>query len=625
MVEKSLSSLDLHALSGRSFTKSPIAWEDQVLYFVMLDRFSDGREQGFKGNDGQQVTSGSIPLFQPGDAGNAIQTEGEAATWREAGAHWVGGSLKGLASKIGYLKRLGVTAIWISPVFRQVPYQDTYHGYGIQNYLDVDPHFGTRQDLKALVQTAHRNGIYVILDIIMNHSGNVFSYDADRYWTQDSAGNGYFDPRWDGNPYRVAGFHDQAGQPSLPFGPVDLHNDPHAWPDGALWPQEFQHADIFTRKGRINNWDYDPEYLEGDFFDLKDIALGNGDIDHYVPSAAFWALCQVYKFWIAYADIDGFRLDTVKHMDPGAARFFSSVIHEFTARIGKENFYLIGEITGGRQNAFNLLETTGLDAALGIDDIPDRLEYMVKGYRDPGEYFDLFRNSLLVQKDSHIWFRNKVVTLFDDHDQVRKGGNKARFCAGEAANRKLLLNVMALNTTTLGIPCIYYGSEQGFDGEGDNDRYIREAMFGGAFGAFRSRQRHFFNEAEPVYQELAKILSLRKQKIALRRGRQYLRAISGDGRDFSYPHILGDRMRSVVPWTRSFDDQNLLLAINTDPDQPGTVWVDLDAGMLPASRHFTCLYSSDAAQIGQVLTVQTVGDRQAVQLTVPAAGFVIYE
>jgi hypothetical protein len=84
-------------------------------------------------------------------------------------------------------------------------------------------------------------------------------------------------------------------------------------------------------------------------------------------------------------------------------------------------------------------------------------------------------------------------------------------------------------------------------------------------------------------------------------------------------------MKSVVPWTRSFDDQNLLLAINTDPDQPGTVWVDLDAGMLPASRHFTCLYSSDAAQIGQVLTVQTVGERQAVQLAVPAAGFVIFE
>ena len=95
----------------------------------------------------------------------------------------------------------------------------------------------------------------------------------------------------------------------------------------------------------------------------------------------------MYKFWIAYADIDGFRVDTVKHMDPGATRFFTSVIHEFTERIGKENFYLIGEITGGRDLAFTTLETTGLDAALGIDDIPDRLEYLVKGYRSPDGYF----------------------------------------------------------------------------------------------------------------------------------------------------------------------------------------------------------------------------------------------
>ena len=139
-----------------------------------------------------------------------MQTEGDAARWREAGGHWVGGNLKGLTSKIGYLQRLGITALWISPIFRQVPYQDTYHGYGIQNFLDVDPHFGTREDLVKLVRTAHDHGIYVVLDIILNHSGNVFSYAPDRYRTQDSAGNVFMDPRWDGNSYPVAGFHDAA-------------------------------------------------------------------------------------------------------------------------------------------------------------------------------------------------------------------------------------------------------------------------------------------------------------------------------------------------------------------------------------------------------------------------------
>ncbi len=626
MVEKSLRDLDIKALSQRIYTPSPTAWEDQVLYFMMLDRFSDGNEQGYFDNDQLPVNSGTTPPFQAGDSGNAIQSDAEAAHWREAGGRWVGGTLKGLTQKIGYLQRLGVSAIWVSPIFRQVPYQDTYHGYGIQNYLDVDPHFGTREDLQKLVFTAHEHGIYVIMDIILNHSGNVFSYQPDRYWTQDpQSGQWYLDTRWDGSIYPVAGFHDANGMSSLPFGKIDLAQNPDAWPGGAIWPGEYQDPAIFTQKGRINNWDYPPEFLDGDFFDLKDIHLGSGSIDSYTPSVALAALCQVYKFWIAYADIDGFRVDTVKHMDPGATRYFSSVIHEFTEKIGKENFYLIGEITGGRDLAFTTLETTGLDAALGIDDIPDRLEYLVKGYRSPDGYFSLFRNSLLVQKDSHIWFRNKVVTLFDDHDQVRKGNQKGRFCAGAQAFQKLLLPVLALNATTLGIPCIYYGTEQGFDGSGDNDRYIREAMFGGEFGAFRSRQRHFFREDGFIFQELSKILALRRQKIALRRGRQYLRAISGDGFNFGLADVVGGRMLSVIPWSRSFDDQVLLAAINTDPDQARTAWVDLDPGDNPTGKTIQCLYSNDPNQIGENLVIQSAGDRRVVKLSVPAAGYVVYE
>ncbi len=285
--------------------------------------------------------------------------------------------------------------------------------------------------------------------------------------------------------------------------------------------------------------------------------------------------CGIY--WIAYADLDGFRVDTVKHMDKGATRYFTSAIHEFAQSIGKENFYLIGEITGGRQRAFTTLEETGLNAALGIDDIPDKLEYLVKGLRNPADYFGLFRNSMLVGKESHVWFRNTVVTMFDDRDQVRKGSNKARFCAGEDGWR-VVLNALALNLTSLGIPCIYYGTEQAFNGAGDSDRYLRECMFGGEFGAFRSRGRHFFHEQRFVYIELARILAIRRQKIALRRGRQYLREISGNGLDFGVPEMLGGQIRSLVPWSRILDRSEVLCALNTDYAQPSTAWVTLDAG-----------------------------------------------
>jgi glycosidase len=178
---------------------------------------------------------------------------------------------------------------------------------------------------------------------------------------------------------------------------------------------------------------------------------------------------------------------------------------------------------------------------------------------------------------------------------------------------------------TIGIPCIYYGTEQAFDGGGNNDRYIREAMFGGEFGGFRTRNRHFFDESGFVYQELGKILALRRQKIALRRGRQYLRAISGDGVNFGLPDLVGGRMLSVVPWSRSFDDQNLLLAINTDPAWPRAAWVDLDPSANLEGKTLLCLYSTDASQIGQALTVSAVGERRVVQLTVPGSGFVVFE
>lgn len=477
-----------------------------------------------------------------------------------------------------------------------------------------------------MVKTAHTHGIRVVLDVILNHSGNVFAYDPDRYLTTTQTGEQFLDPRWDDNLYNVEGYNDKAGNLSLPFGLVDLTQHSDAFPDGAVWPRELQTPDTFTQKGRISNFDHFPEFLEGDFFDLKDITHGRGDVEAYQSSAALRALCDVYKFWIAFADLDGLRIDTVKHMDLGATRFVAAVIHEFAQSLGKENLYLIGEITGGRERAFDTLEVTGLNAALGISDEPGKLESLVKGFANPEEYFDLFRNSVLVRKDSHVWFRNKVVTILDDHDQVRKGENKARFCADNEGD-KLVLSVVALQATTLGIPCIYYGTEQSFDGQGGNDRFIREAMFGGEFGAFRSRDRHFFDENGIVYRQLAEILAIRKGKIGLRRGRQYLREISGNGRDFGFPRRVNGRMRSIVPWSRLFNDREMLLAINTDPDNALTTSVIVDNDLHQAGDRLRRVFSTDVAQGDQEVIVQEAmgGSAKAVALTVSAAGFVIYE
>src|SRR5207249_562777 len=128
--------------------------------------------------------------------------------------------------------------------------------------------FGTREDLRTLVDTAHSQGIYVILDIILNHSGNVFTYKGDKHphWTGER--------HQPGREFEVEGFNDKHGNPTIPMGEVDIQRFPEAFPDGAVRPAELQHPTGFTRKGSIRDWDHDPEYLEGDFEDLKDLNIG---------------------------------------------------------------------------------------------------------------------------------------------------------------------------------------------------------------------------------------------------------------------------------------------------------------------------------------------------------------
>lgn len=635
-IEKSLLDIDFATLTRGKFTPSPIAWEDQVLYFLMLDRFSDGNENGGHGDlNGHPVKSGSTPLHRDGEG--RIDYD----SWFRAGSGWQGGTIKGLMSKLGYLRRLGVTALWISPPFRQVAFEPSYHGYGVQNFLDIDPHFGTREEFRDFVRAAHDQGIYVILDVIAHHTGNVFTYDADRYPVQDpKTGRTVNEPRWDGRPYRVAGFNDRAGKPTLPFkNGTALSADEAAqleasWPDGAVWPREFQRGDLFLRKGKIYNWGYYPEYVEGD------MAGGLKTLDVRVrwagpyrrPSPAMAWLSLAYCFWIAYADLDGFRIDAAKHMDADALRSFCDWIREFAQSIGKERFLLVGEVPGNLETAWEVVERTGLDAALGIEDIPGKLERMVMGESDPIEYFSIFRNWQLDEPDGRKrrWYRDQVVTLVDDHDQVRKWTAKRRFC-GNSRHHDFAFNVMAAQLTTAGIPCIYYGSEQGFDSGGrvsDCDVVLRENMFGGRFGGLCTQGRHFFNEDAHLYRALASLAALRKQLITLRRGSQVPHRVSGDGVNFGLPRrIGGDRMRSLVCWSRLFLDQETIVVFNTDETAAVAAWCTVTPMLRVDGDQFRLIFwhapTPGAAPATRLTVEQRVG-LPVVRIELPPAGFAMY-
>ncbi len=271
IAERSLCDIGWKTLTKeRSYYPSPDDWRDEVLYFLFLDRFSDGKEYGGFGDATEAPVAGptaerTTPQFE-------LSTDAWTAdrdAWFRAGKTWCGGNLAGLRDKLGYLKRMGVTAVWLSPVFRQVTESDDYHGYGTQNFLDVDPHFGTRDELKELVAAAHQQGIRVILDIILNHGGDVFAYEGNHPY--------YYH---EGNTWPVEGFRlDRHDNGSIDFSAHGVANHEGAWPAGAVWPSDFSSPEAWARKGEIRNWDGFPEYLDGDFLSLKEIHHGDAPKD----------------------------------------------------------------------------------------------------------------------------------------------------------------------------------------------------------------------------------------------------------------------------------------------------------------------------------------------------------
>ncbi len=558
MPDKPNSLIEVHFdPQGKAFP-SPSDWRDQFIYFLLVDRFHNGRK--------------NIPPYDP-----EIIPIGRDDS---EGENWQGGTLKGVIDRLDYIKGLGCTAVWLSPIFKNRSEMNTYHGYGIQNFLDIDPRFGTVKDLQKLVKEAHRRNIYVILDIVVNHTGDNWSYPG-----------GYLYYYSDGKKFDF-GFWREA-DPSNGI----------QWPDDAIWPLEFQNTEWYRKKGEIRNWDSFPETRDGDFCSLKELDTSNREV--------LKALIDVYKYWIAVSDIDGYRLDAVKHIEDSSTAVFCSAIREYAQRIGKKNFFLFGEIIGddrfidqyiGRNS--RIPDTNerfpSLDAAL---DFPlwGILEGIIKGFINPAELrlrYDRFRELYSDHGQAGQYF----VTFVDNHDQIGRSP-KGRFLHNNPFQKQVVFAVGYL-LTSLGIPCIYYGTEQGFDGGGDHDKYIRECMFGGTWGAFNTTGHHFFIPENTICKQIAKIAEIRKKELALRYGRQYFREISGNGIDFGFP-IDG---RCTLSYSRILDDTEILIAMNLDSN-PRNDFVTVDSNLTPPGKKMINLLRSGSNTI-----VLKTGQRHAVRV-----------
>ena len=528
----SRSSAELNFPVNVQLHPSPVDWRDQFIYFLLVDRFDN--------NDP------NTPAFTPADAG-----QGRDVTQRN---RFQGGNIKGITRRLDYLQGLGCSTVWLSPILKnRQQTADSYHGYGIQDFLEIDARFGTLDDLRALTAAAHARGMYVILDIVVNHSGDVWAYPSDAPYY-------YFE----GQTFPF-GFWRRSGP-----GPNFLDDD-------AIWPVELQSPDAFKRRGQIRDWYDEVEARDGDFLNLK-------EMDVTRPSVLD-TLIKAHKYWIAAADIDGFRIDTVKHLEHSATAIFCNAIREYTRRIGKHNFFLFGEIVADDATIQKYLGRNSrivgtnerfpsLDAALDFP-LYFLLEEVLKGIANPAALrsrYEAFRTNYA----DHGAASSQFVTFVDNHDQMARPYR--RFMHGNPFLQQAVLAIGYLLTSP-GVPCIYYGTEQGFDGGGPDDAYVRECLFGGSWGGFDSSERHCFNPAHAIYQGISAIAQIRKTSSTLRYGRQYFREISGDGVQFGHP-LDG---RCTLAYSRILDAEEILIALNLD-SAPRQDFITLDRNLNPPGK-----------------------------------------
>ncbi len=482
----SLNQLDLSPRSGKSYMAFDREFREEFIYFLMVDRFHDGRP-----HPAVTTTSRSTGFVAPDG--------------------FYGGRIAGITKNLDYIADLGCTAVWLSPVFET----NAYHGYDITNYLAIDPRFGTQQDLIDLVDTAHsfqKNGkpwpLRIILDVVINHSGDNWFYPGNQPY------NYVNDQQFEFGDWR---------RPDRPI-PIELRN-----------------PNWYHRRGQMGNYDQYPENQHGDILGLKDFAHDDDDIGSQVINALIMTHC----YWIREADVDGFRVDAVKHMSEIACSRFCSNIREYAYSLGKRGFSLFGEVATPSDDIYNRyigqntsVSDNGKTVFFGLDSVLDfRLAEGVYGDATNAP----LRNVLLGNSGPQTLFNRieaqreralnrgelgrYLVTFLDNHDSFWQSGR-----IGSLANDEQVIGFVGFLLCALGTPCLYYGTEQGLAGTG-GDPQIREALFD-----TQPNGQSLLNKNCRLYQEIGKIASIMRTTEPLRFGRMYYREISGDSVHFGLPY-----------------------------------------------------------------------------------------
>jgi alpha-amylase len=502
-------------------------WRDEVLYQVLVDRFANGDI-----NNDHGAAPGHLSRYQGGD-------------WR------------GLEGKLDYLEALGVTALWISPVVRNVETDadfDGYHGYWAQDLTEANPHFGDVSELRSLVAAAHARHMKVVLDIVTNHLGQVLFYDQNLNGKPDVyiGGSGStspvtrsteFDPDWDPRGVQVFTSLGVGGRAPLTF--FDQPDIARVRP----MPEVLGTAAAYHGFGRTLDYEDPDQLLRGDFpGGLKDVATENPEVRE--------AMVDAYARWAELVDLDGFRIDTVKHVEHGFWQVFAAGVRARLAAQGKERFLMFGEAFDGR------------DDLLGSFTVPGELDsvfYFSQKFQVYGDVFEQAHDSTRQRGTSAIaalWAQRPVnwntqpqaggtglapsklpVNFLDNHDVPR-------FLFNAKGDVAALRNALTLLFTEEGLPCVYYGTEA--DLAGGNDPANREVLW-----------TRGFDTSGETFQYLARLAKLRRDWVALRRGDT--RVV------FSTDHTGAEADAGLFAFERTGGDAGdayALVALNTHATKP---------------------------------------------------------
>lgn len=493
--------------------------QDEVIYFVLPDRFDNGDA----GND------------RGGLAGDRLATGFDPT----AKGFYHGGDLKGLTRRLDYIQQLGVTAIWLGPVFRNKPVQGPkgqesagYHGYWITDFTAVDPHLGSEADMKRFVDAAHARGMKVYMDIIVNHTADVIQYRecgegspcpyrdratypyARRGGVAGKAINAGFAGDGTGTAANFARLTDPtyAYTPYVPAGEATAKTP--AWLNDPL---------LYHNRG--NSTFRDESSTMGDFSGLDDLMTENPRV--------IAGMIEIFGGWIDRFAVDGFRIDTAQHVDPEFWQAFVPAIRARAAARGIPNFHVFGEVATGDMDPARLAAHTRVDKLPAVLDFAfARAVVDVAGAGAPtNELTRLFAGDPLYEGGAAAALQ--LPTFLGNHDAGRIGMfiRAAQPKAGddEVLKRDLLAHAMLL--TLRGVPTIYSGDEQGFAGDG-GDQDAREDMFASRvatyldnrlIGTTTTNATAHFGGANPLYREIATLARIRTAHPALTRGAQRIR------------------------------------------------------------------------------------------------------